>query len=89
MPTTRDYDQAMKAALEMKMLSQKFIDFVKPYTSAEVPDDAGEEDMEEVPDNEDTSYDGEEEGDSSSKAPKKNKGRIEAMALLLKKKMKK
>lgn len=89
MPTTRDYDQAMKAALEMKGLAQKFIDFVKPYTSAEVPDDAGEEDLEEVEDDDsqDETFSIPKQGEEE--APPKNKGRVKALALLLKKKMKK
>lgn len=48
MPNSRDWDQMLKAGLEMKAQAQKFIDFAKMYGAGEGGE--GEEDLEEVED---------------------------------------
>lgn len=62
MPNPRDWDQMLKTGLEMKALSQKFIDFAKMYGAGEGGE--GEEDLEEIEDEdtEESEGGGQEEG---------------------------
>lgn len=84
-PTIRDYDQMLKAALEMKMMAQKFIDFAKLQGAGE--GEEGEEDL--VPPGEDEEME-DEEMEDEEKAPKSmNKGKNLAIILALRKRMKK
>ena len=81
MISTRDLDQMLQSALEMKALAQKFIDFAKMNGSGE--GDEGQDDLEE-------GEDVEEEGNDdnvSEPAPSMNKGKNAAIIIALKKKM--
>lgn len=80
MATIRDFDQMLKAALELKELSQKFIDFAKIQGAGE--GDEGEEDLEEVSEEEEE-MEGPEEGMEGPKGDPKHL----AIILALKKKM--
>lgn len=89
MATRRDYNQMLKAALEIKDLSQQFIDFAKMEGAGEGGE--GEEDLEEVPDEEESINDvpEEEEEDEEEEMPmmKKKNPKHLAIILALKKKM--
>ncbi len=89
MPTARDFDQMLKCGLELKGLAQKVIDFSKMNSSSEVPEDAGEEDMVEIESKDSSEGEDIAKEDYASKMGqgKKGKGRMAALAIVLKKKM--
>ena len=89
MATIRDFDQMLKAALELKELSQKFIDFAKLQGAGEGGE--GEEDLEEAmsEEEEDSALlnEPEEEEEDDEEEKKKRDPRHLAIILALKKKM--
>ena len=86
MPTIRDFDQMLKAALELKDLAQKFIDFAKVQGAGEGGE--GEEDLEEAPEpEEDGGLNDTEEPEEEEEKKKKPNPKHLAIILALKKKM--
>lgn len=81
MATIRDFDQMLKSALELKELSQKFIDFAKLQGAGEGSE--GEDDLEEVEEEEEAMS---EPAEEEEEPPKKDPKHL-AIILALKKKM--
>lgn len=86
MPSQRDFDQMLKSALEMKALSQKFIDFAKMYGAGDGGE--GEEDLEELPEDDNVEEDKGEGEMADSPSTSGRKGPMAAILIAMKKKKK-